>query len=146
MYNVRISGLKPKEKLTLILLFFNLKLSCLFIFSLFYLLFIWDNNKKGRSWFFSRCSGFHVIQCRIFFTTFNMVLQLGKDETLDTNIDETKTKTEIAAVGINTVIAAAMEKLLWQLQTPSVSSLGPPLEPTTPPSGGNQLHAPSMSA
>ncbi|TYK07934.1 meiotic recombination protein SPO11-1 isoform X2 [Cucumis melo var. makuwa] len=36
----------------------------------------------------------------------------GKDETLDTNIDETKTKTEIAAVGINTVIAAAMEKLL----------------------------------
>ena len=69
-----------------------------------------------------------------------MVLEQGKGKTLDTNIHGTQTETNHERAATIAVVAA-MEKLLHQLQTLLVSSLGPPLEPTTLPSEGIQLHA-----
>ena len=77
----------------------------------------------------------------IFFTAFNMVSEQGTDENLDTNIDRTHKENNHESV-----VAVVMEKLLHRLQKPPMISMGLPSESVALPSGGNQPHAPHLSA
>jgi len=136
---------KIKYKILFPKYFLNLFLSysycTLFILPLYLLfLFIRKIIKTKVSWFFSRFSGFHV-SLGLLLIAFNMVSEQSNNETLENNLGETQIEIEPV-----TVVAAAMEQLLQNLQKPSIYPTGVVSQAYEPPSDQKLLHAPLLSS
>ena len=69
----------------------------------------------------------------IFFTAFNMILEWGKDEALDTIVDATQIETDETAT-VSVRINPTVKKLLHQLQKSLMIITSPPSKLVVPPS------------
>ena len=136
MEKIKYKILFPKYFLNL---FLSYSYCTLFILPLYLLfLFIRKIIKTKVSWFFSRFSGFHV-SLGLLLIAFNMVSEQSNNETLQNNLRETQIETEPVTA------AAAVEKLLQNLQKPPIYPTGVVPQPYAPPFDQKLIHAPLVS-
>ena len=92
--------------------------------------------KLKTFWFFSWFAGFHV-SFGFMFIGFNMVSEQSNNETLENSLGKPQTKTE--------AIAAAIEKLLYRIQKPSIYTVGQPSTSSVQSNSQKVPHAPPLS-